>query len=64
MPPSDEVNFYIRTYDGLFVLRDKQSDLLNGRGKALQLFIALNKVMSIHLDTIDSEQSPRTSLTL
>lgn len=61
LPPSDEIYFYIRSYNGLFVLREKQSDLLNGRGNALRLFEAMNRIMTIHLDTIDSEMEPKTS---
>ncbi len=62
LPPSDEVSFYIRAYNGLFMLRDKQYDLLNRRGNTLQLFEALNEVMSIHLDLIETGSSLKTTL--
>lgn len=62
LPPTDEVYFYIRTYNDLLVLRDKQSDLLNGRGNTFQLFVEMNKIISTHLDTIEKEPEPKLGL--
>lgn len=61
LPPPDQIYFYMRSYKGLFVLREKQSDLLHRRGKALPLFEAMNRIMTIHLDSIEREMKPKIS---
>lgn len=53
LPPPGEVRFYIRTYSGLYMISDSFEDLSTNKGKTLQLFIAANKVMTVHLDNID-----------
>lgn len=62
LPPLGEVYFYIRSYAGLFVMREKQSDLLNKRGKSWRLFGVMNIIMTIHLDAIDREMKPKLTL--
>lgn len=62
MPPPGHVYFYIRTYDHLFRVQDKLSDLMNGRGNTLQLFDAANMLMADHLDSIDAKYQPKISL--
>ena len=58
LPPPGEVRFYIRTHSGLIMISDSFSDLSENKGKTLQLFVAANKVMTVHLDTIDAESKP------
>jgi tetratricopeptide (TPR) repeat protein len=58
LPPPGEVRFYIRTYSGLHTISDSYADLSANKGKTLQLFIAANKVMTAHLDSIDVESVP------
>jgi len=58
LPPPGEVRFYIRTHSGLFMISNSFSDLSENKGKTLQLFVAANKVMTVHLDTIDAESKP------
>jgi hypothetical protein len=58
LPPPGEVRFYIRTYSGLYMISDSYADLSKNKGKTLQLFIAANKVMTVHLDSIDVESVP------
>lgn len=58
LPPPGEVRFYIRTYSGLYAISDSYADLSANKGKTLPLFIAANKVMTAHLDSIDVESVP------
>ena len=58
LPPPGEVRFYIRTHSGLYMISDSFADLRENKGKTLQLFVAANKVMTVHLDTIDAESKP------
>ena len=58
LPPPGEVRFYIRTHSGLYMISDSFADLSENKGKAWQLFVAANKVMTVHLDTIDAESKP------
>ncbi len=58
LPPPGEVRFYIRTHNGLHMISDSFDDLSADKGKTLPLFVAANKVMSVHLDTIDVESVP------
>ena len=55
IPPPGEVRFYIRTHSGLYMISDSFADLSEKKGKTLPLFVAANKVMTVHLDTIDAE---------
>ena len=58
LPPPGEVRFYIRTHSGLYMISDSFADLSENKGKTWQLFVAANKVMTVHLDTIDAESKP------
>jgi tetratricopeptide (TPR) repeat protein len=58
LPPPGEVRFYIRTHSGLYMISDSFADLSENKGKTLQLFVAANKLMTVHLDTIDAESKP------
>jgi hypothetical protein len=40
------------------MISDSFADLSENKGKTLQLFVAANKVMTAHLDTIDAESKP------
>jgi hypothetical protein len=59
LPPPGEVRFYIRTYSVLYMISDTARGLLNNQGMTLPLFIAANKVMTVHLDTIDERSRKR-----
>jgi hypothetical protein len=40
------------------MISDSFADLSEKKGKTLQLFVVANKVMTVHLDTIDAESKP------
>jgi hypothetical protein len=58
LPPPGEVRFYIRTHSGLYMISNSFADLSENKGKTLQLFVAANKGMTVHLDTIDAGSKP------
>ena len=56
-PPADEVRFYIRTFDSVYVIRESLTTLLNRRSKHDALFVAANQVMTELFDTADKAQA-------
>lgn len=53
LPPAGEIRFYIRTPKGVLMIGDQESDLMQEKGRTVELFVATNKLMSALFRMID-----------